>query len=246
MTEQTIICMKWGDRYGADYVNRLWSMIRRHTVRPTWLVCFTDDAAGIDPEVETRPLPPLDIPEPYCWRGWRKITLWDRTLPGIEGEALFLDLDLVITGPLDDFFDYAPGKFCIIRNFTGDGRRGIGNTSAYRFTVGSAPHLLDRLLREPMAVSDLHRNSQTFVSRESGLDMVFWPDGWCRSLKHELIPKWPMNFIRPPALPADARIITFTGKPDIDEVIEGRWPAPWHKKIYKHVRPTRWLAEHWG
>ena len=26
---QTIVCMKWGTRYPADFANRLWSMIKR-------------------------------------------------------------------------------------------------------------------------------------------------------------------------------------------------------------------------
>ena len=46
LAPQTVICIKWGNRYGADYVNRLASMIRRNTAQPTRVVCFTDDAAG--------------------------------------------------------------------------------------------------------------------------------------------------------------------------------------------------------
>ena len=52
---QTVICMKWGTRYGPDYVNRLYSMVQRHTKRPTRLVCYTDDPAGLDRGVEDVP-----------------------------------------------------------------------------------------------------------------------------------------------------------------------------------------------
>ena len=31
-----------------------------------------------------------------------------------KGDVLFLDLDLVITGNLDRFFDYKPGNYCVI------------------------------------------------------------------------------------------------------------------------------------
>jgi hypothetical protein len=55
---QTIVCMKWGTRYPADYANRLWSMIKRNTRRPTRLVCYTDDVSGLDPGIEAYPLPP--------------------------------------------------------------------------------------------------------------------------------------------------------------------------------------------
>ena len=30
------------------------------------------------------------------------------------------------------------------------------------------------------------------------------------------------------------------------EARDGRWPAPWYKKIYKAVKPTPWIGEHWG
>jgi hypothetical protein len=241
---QTIVCMKWGTRYGPDFVNRLWSMILRNTRRPTRLVCYTEDATGIDPAVEAHPLLPIELPEPIRYRHWRKIALWAETLPGLEGEALYLDLDIVITGPLDDFFDYEPGKFCVIRNWTQPGEI-VGNTTAYRFRVGSAPHLLERMEREPFVVYRQHGNSQTYVTREVGLPTAFWPESWCVSFKHSLMPRWPLNFVLSPKLPRDARIVAFTGKPDPDEALEGRWPSPWYKRVYKHVRPTPWIGEHW-
>ena len=46
-------------------------------------------------------------------------------------------------------------------------------------------------------------------------------------------------------LPASTKVVAFTGKPDPDEARDGRWEAPWYKKIYKFVRPTPWIAEHW-
>ena len=76
MHQQTIICMKWGTRYGVDYVNRLASMIRRNTRRPTRIICFTERPHGVDEGVETAPLPPINIPERVQWLGWRKISLW--------------------------------------------------------------------------------------------------------------------------------------------------------------------------
>ena len=48
---QTIICMKWGSRYGPEFVNRLYKAIQRHTKRKTKLYCFTDDVANINKEV---------------------------------------------------------------------------------------------------------------------------------------------------------------------------------------------------
>ena len=241
---QTIVCMKWGVRYPSVYVNNLWSMIRRNTARPTRLVCYTDEATGIDPDVTVLPMPSLTLPGKFTNLPWRKISLWARDVPGISGDVLFLDLDIVITGSLDEFFDYKPDRtFCVIENWTQMGS-GIGNTSCYRFRVGSHPYIHERLRDEPEAVLGTHRNSQTYISRTIS-DKAFWPAPWCVSFKHSILPRWPLNFVAPPALPPDAKIISFTGKPDIDEARDG-WSDPrWYKKLYKRVRPTPWIAEHW-
>ena len=249
---QTIICMKWGSRYRASYVNRLHSMVMRSTRRPTRVICFTDDVAGIIPDVETAPLPKLDLPEKVFVRGkwvemrnlpWRKIALWQKELAGLSGEVLYLDLDLIITGPLDDFFDYQKGRFCVIRNWTQRNSR-IGNTSVYRFVVGAHPYLYERMLSGGENIIATYGNSQTFISRQIK-DMVFWPEDWCVSFKHCLVPAWPLNFLLTPKLPSTARVVAFTGKPDPDEALEGRWPASGFKRFYKQVRPTPWIAEHW-
>ncbi|MGL4396690.1 MAG: hypothetical protein ACRCS9_09145 [Hyphomicrobium sp.] len=241
---QTIVCMKWGTRYPADYANRLWSMIKRNTARPTRLVCYTDDMTGLDPEIEARPLPPIVLPERVSKKPWRKISLWAPTLPGLEGDVLFLDLDLVITGSLDAFFDYQPEKtFCVIENWTQMGS-GIGNTSVYRFRVGAHAYLYDALQADADAILGRFPNSQTYISRTIK-EKTFWPAPWCESFKHTLMPRWPLNFVATTPLPPATKVVAFTGKPDPDEARDGRWEAPWYKKVYKHVRPTPWIAEHW-
>ncbi len=241
---QTVICMKWGTRYGPDFVNRLYSMIRRHTSRPTRLVCYTDDATGIAGGVETFPLPPIVLPSTKTWLPWRKLSLWQKNLEGVAGEALFLDLDVVVTGNLDDFFDYEPGHFCVARNWT-QPHAGIGNTSIFRFPVGGHPYIYDRIMNECERVMDTHRNEQIFISREIA-DMKFWPDAWCLSFKSSLVPTWPLNFFVAPPLPEGTKVVAFPGKPDPDEAMEGRWPRKhWYQTLYKHVRPAPWIAEHW-
>jgi hypothetical protein len=54
-----------------------------------------------------------------------------------------------------------------------------------------------------------------------------------------------MNWFMTPKLPSETKIVAFTGRPDPDEARDGKWQAPLHKKIYKHVKPTPWITEHW-
>ncbi len=241
---QTIICMKWGTRYGAEFVNRLYSAIQRNTDRKTRLVCFTDDSSGINPLVQCEPIPEINLPPELIHTPWRKLTMWASPLADLKGDVLFLDLDLVITGSLDPLFDYEAGRFCVIRNWTQPNSQ-IGNTSCFRFPIGKYSHIYDDIQTNPDEILKKYRIEQVYISREID-DMVFWPPLWCASFKHTLLPRWPINFFKTPPLPKDTRIVAFTGKPDQDEALIGHWPVKsWYKKVYKHVRPTPWIAEHW-
>lgn len=87
----TICCVKWGGKYGPEYVNILRAMCEKNAPYHEFQ-CFTEDATGLDSRVVIRELPPsLD-----GW--WNKVALFK---PGtFEGKVLYLDLDVVITGRL--------------------------------------------------------------------------------------------------------------------------------------------------
>ena len=243
---QTIVCMKWGDAYPSDYVNRLYRGVQRHARRPMRFVCFTDDPTGLETGVEAAPMPEVRLPATGLRRGpWRKLGLWARNLGGLRGDVLFLDLDVVVTGCLDAFFDHEPGALCLIRNWT-QLADGIGNSSIMRFPVGGAPHLVEDFERDAVAMSFRYGNEQIYLSKESRLPTHFWPPPWCPSFKHTLLPRWPMNLVRmaPPPGP-EARIVVFTGHPRPHEAAAGAWPAKWYKKFYKSLRPVDWLQQQW-
>ena len=240
---QTIICIKWGDRYGPEFVNRLYHSILRHTKRKTRLVCFTDNPKGIDADIITTSIPDINLPKNYIETPWRKLTMWKYPLLDLSGDILFLDLDLVITGNIDDLFDYKPGKYCVIENWTQIGKN-IGNTSCFRFPSGKYSHIYEKINLHPHKILNNYRIEQVYISKVIP-NMVFWPSEWCLSFKHNIIPKWPINFLKKPNLPKHARIVAFTGKPDQDEALLGIWPSPWYKKIYKYIKPASWISDYW-
>ena len=241
----SVVCMKWGTLYGPEYVNRLFGMVARNLSRPFRFVCLTDDESGIREEVECAPIPELRLDSPYESSPWRKLVLHRADLAGLEGTALFLDLDLVIVGSLDPFFDH-PGDFCIIHNWTHPDRL-VGNSSVFRFEVGAQADVLDLFESAPTEhwVSQ-YRNEQRFLSHVLERNrMTYWPPKWCVSFKKHCLPRWPLNFVRDADIPADARIVVFHGNPNPLEASIGEWPAPWHKRWYKHTRPAWWLRAYW-
>lgn len=105
----TVVCVKWGKRYDAAYVNRLFAGVCKHFPGPAPpFVCFTDDATGLDPRGEVRALPgglPL-------W--WGKAYLFSEEARLDGRRVLFLDLDQVIVGSLAALAQYS-GPFALLR-----------------------------------------------------------------------------------------------------------------------------------
>ena len=241
------ICMKWGTLYGPEYVNRLYATARQNTTGPLRFVCLTDDTTGVRPEVECLSCPEVDLDLPFRLRGWRKLALWAPSdqLHGLTGNWLFMDLDVVITGNIDAFFDHQPEKmFIVMQNWTQKGQ-GIGNTSVFRFRVGCAPHLQENLRERFAEIRRIHRNEQIFISREIE-SMEFWPDDWCLLFKVHCVPRWPLRFWVEPYLPATAKVVAFPGNPNPHEAVAGQWPEEkaW-KRLYKFIRPTSWIQKTW-
>lgn len=243
---QNIICMKWGSRYDFSFVNRLYASIKRHTIRPTRLFCFTDNDMNINKEVICKPLPQINIPETIAYTPWRKLSVWQYPLYSLKGDVLFLDLDLVITGNLDRFFDYKPGNYCVIENWTQLGQN-IGNTSCFRFPVGKYTSIFNNFQEKPVEIWKKFHIEQIYISNEIE-DQFFWPSNWCQSFKHNLLPSWPSRIWKAAELPKDTSIVAFTGKPDPDDVLRGEWPVKKYqiyKKIYKQLKTPQWILDNW-
>ncbi|MGD8557093.1 MAG: hypothetical protein PVJ14_07055, partial [Chromatiales bacterium] len=174
-----VICMKWGDKYSPMYVNRLYAMVARNLTRPFRFVCFTDNGEGVRPEVEIQPLPSLDLPDGLPERGWMKLATFQPELGGLDGQTLFLDLDVVIVDSIDCFFDYE-ADFAIAFDQQKAKER-IGNSSVYRFEIGRYPDVLDYFRENFDRIREEFRNEQAYLSDRMNKKGVlkFWPQAWC-------------------------------------------------------------------
>ena len=265
-----IVCVKWGTAYGPEYVNRLYAMARRNLTGDLRLYCLTDDPAGIRPEVTCLPLPELGVPHPERTHGkWRKMVLWGREVCGIEGVVLFIDLDSVIVGDITPYFTHGdPDAVYLARNWARP-MSGLGQTSVFRFRIGSNPQILENFRANPQATADRFHFEQHYVTHSVTGGIRFWPEAWTRHFRLHCLRGVFLRYFLPARLPQGARIITFPGGPNPDAVAEGRWDreappyaGPWthlkrtfnistraHPRLLYHlkrfVRPVPWLAEHW-
>ncbi len=237
---RTVLCMKWGTKYGADYVNRLYGMVRRHLRGDFQLVCLTDRSEGVRTEVKCLPIPELALPDGIPERGWKKLTTFAADLHGLKGTALFLDLDVVIVDDITPFFE-VPGDFLIIHDWKRP-RRITGNSSVYRFELGTHPEVLERFRAEHETIRARLRNEQAWLSEvlhQQG-QLGYWPAAWCASWKYHCIPRFPLNFFTAPAVPQGARIIIFHGVVNPPDAIAGRSMGNWRR-----TPAAPWLDEHW-
>ncbi len=237
---RVVLCMRWGTKYGPEYVNRLYSMVSRHLRGDFEFVCLTDDPTGTRPEVRCLPIPALALPDGIPERGWRKLTTFARDLHGLSGTALFLDIDVVIVDDITPFFE-APGAFLIIHDWKRPWRV-TGNSSVYRFQLGAHADVLEGFCRDVNAIRARHRNEQAYLSdvlhRQGVLE--YWPASWCASWKYHCIPRFPLNLVAAPRAPAGARILVFHGVVNPPDAIAGRRQGNW-----RHAKPAAWLTQHW-
>jgi len=240
MKRVNIVCMKWGDKFDASYVNRLYGMVNRNLTLPFRFVCFTENSNDIREEVEIKPLPELDIDPSLPERGWRKLTMFQKKLEDLVGLTLFLDLDVVIVDNIDDFFKIK-GDFFI----SFDGRKqkyGVGNSSVFRFEIGKYPQVYEKFIHNFDKIRGEVRHEQAYLCRE----MVklgkfnFWEREWVVSFKYHCIPTFPFNFFKKPFIPNNAKIIIFHGLPNPPEAakgISGKW--------YRKFKPATWINDCW-
>lgn len=245
MEPVNVLCIKWGNKYGAEYVNKLHSMVHRHLHRPHRFVCLTDEPEGIAPEIEVRPIPHIGFDEfdqrkPWTFKhGWLKLTSFTHPLHDLSGRTLFLDLDIVIVDDLDPFFEQ-PGEFTVIKEW--DKKDGTGNTSCYLYTIGAHTDALAHLKNDFPRSIETVRNEQEFItnflSRQQKVS--YWPAAWCVSFKRHCMGKGILGWFTAPKIPPGAKIVVFHGKPNPPDAISGV-----SGKWYRRVKPTAWISEHW-
>lgn len=146
MTEPlTVCCFLWADpkyryglRYNAGHVNVLRSMVARNLDRPHVFVCVTDMPEGIDSDVEIVPL----WPDHRNLGGtWTRVKLFAPEMRLLLGERIvLLDLDCVITGPLDPLFD-TDAEFVTCRS---SNPASIYNTGFFLLTAGARAQVWER------------------------------------------------------------------------------------------------------
>lgn len=237
--ERTILCMKWGTLYSAEYVNVLFSACQAYMNGQFHFVCLTDDPSGLHPDIEHHPIPDIGLEYAHYYHGaWPKISVFNESLYGLKGRALFIDLDSVICGSLDEMFELEGDLVAI--DSQPWGRKSGGprtGTGVFAFDIGRVYWIADRFKQDKLAVIKKYQIEQDFVHHEFD-NIQYWPTPWIRSYKYHLrrppVVSW---FLDPSPPPASAKILAFHGRPRPIELIRSDGN--------RRYRPVSWMQEYW-
>lgn len=156
----SVVCVKHGTLYGPEYVNRLYCGVSGNLLSgfKGKFICYTDDPTGLDPAIEVRALPD-DI------EGW-----WNKLYPFSPGQfdegerIVYIDLDTLIVGPLEEIFSYA-GPFGIMRDFYNEN----GWQSSYMAWTPSPRLELIWLNWNEQGRPDLYGGDQAWIGHALGM-----------------------------------------------------------------------------
>lgn len=227
-----VVCLKWGTKYGADYVNKLYSAVKRNTTLPFKFHCFTEDTSGIRHEVKCHPLVFTDL---QTW--WNKLYLFSDQIDIPIGEKIFyIDLDTLITGNIDNLLQVNAKKLIGLRDFY----HGIAKSASLlasglmAWTHGKYTKVWTEFRKNPTAAIHLMNphGDQKWIEHMVP-NHLYW---------QTLYPSKVISFkVHCRAgLPKDAAIVCFHGEPSIPESITK------HTKDWKwNITPAPWVAKYW-
>ena len=94
-----ISCVKWGDKFSHEHVNRLYKMVCKNFHEEFTFVCHTEDPTDIHPDIKIIPLD-LSLDLEVWW--WKLVLFREQT----DEVNMFFDLDNVIQGDITHYKDY--------------------------------------------------------------------------------------------------------------------------------------------
>lgn len=111
------ITLKWGTKYGPEYVNRLYANLKNAYSGDFNFYCFTDDATNINSNIIIRDIQELR-PHPSNCFTIEKIYLFDPKISKLKGPCVLLDLDILVINDLNIYlseYNFSEGRF--IKNY---------------------------------------------------------------------------------------------------------------------------------
>ena len=219
----TVLCVRFGTRYGRDYVERLRNMVARHLTVPYEFVCLTDDPTHID-GVRNIVMPV----QSYSRLWWHKVHMFDPSL-GIRNKILYFDLDVVIHANIDKLVEFEDNSLYGIRDFNRKFHASWDrlNSSAMSWVGGEHSDIWFKFNDNSSAVTQRMPGDQDWIWATAKDRIKYWPDNWIMSYKWEIRgreelvtqgSKKKFVEVKDPYVPSDCSVTVFHGEPKPQDV----------------------------
>ena len=178
------VCVYYGDKYTFPYVRNLHSMVERNLTIPHKFICFTDNTVihrrkeFKNTNIEFKPFKRHDF------QGWfNKLQLFSPQSQ-LDGDTLYMDLDIVIMKNIDCFPTIGESK-----NFVGmndfNPTTGLFNSSIMRFNNQYHSKLIwDEYMKRRSEFNSMHGDQEIISSLiKKHEDTISFPNEWTQSYK---------------------------------------------------------------
>jgi len=182
-------CVYYGDKYSKpatapwSYIQNLYSMVKRNLTIPHRFICFTDNVIihkrkeFKHSDIEFRKFKRHDF------EGWfNKLQLFSPQSE-LEGDTLYMDLDIVIMKNIDSFATIGESK-----NFVGmndfNPTSGLFNSSIMRFNNQYHNIIWEEYIKKRGDFTKMHGDQEIISSIiKDHKDTISFPDEWTQSYK---------------------------------------------------------------
>ena len=175
-------CVYYGDKYKVEYVKKLYSMVQRNTTIPHNFICFTD-STNIQRLLKTFNIEFRQFKR-HDFEGWfNKMQLFSPDSK-LDGNTLYMDLDVVITKNIDEMFTYGEDH-----NFVGmndfNPTSGVFNSSIMKFNNKTTSKLIWEEYMKRRSDFKKHHGDQNIITDliKKHKDTISFPDSWTQSYK---------------------------------------------------------------
>lgn len=199
----SIYTVKWGYKYGPEYVNKILEQCKEHITHDFDFYCLTEHPDGLAADINIIPFPENN----YYEKWWNKLYLFDRKVVEQKGEKLFFDLDVVIQKNIDPIVEFEPGNSLTflrthwhnLRKMKDDVKQTPWlytdlNSSVLRWNDRLDCDKITKFVRDyPSQMFFYYRGLDNLFGhqRDRLLPLDFFPDGWAYSYNNGYL--WPTD-----------------------------------------------------
>lgn len=207
MEALNICTWRWGQKYPSHYVERLKAGVDRHLKQEHKFCVFC-------PEAEDEHLTFI----PGCFARLRMFDPEWQEKHGLSGRIVCVDLDVVVTGALDELFD-RPEKFVILQGANSANPCPF-NGSVFMLRAGEHPDVWRdfSIKRAGEVPFFLYPDDQAWLAHKIP-DAGGWKAGTESGVYAFNKPGWPKG----ESLPSDARLVAFPGWRDPSKFTHLDW-----------------------